>query len=207
MLIASCLILLNSLVGAESHLEEAFAKLYPETSLEEQIIASPEWIEGASWGMPRAGHPEGAVIYHILEVLDNVEAFHGNSPLREKLRVIAMVHDTFKHKVDISRRKSGENHHAMIARRFAEKLTHDEAILEVIQRHDDAYHAWQKGMKGDWERAAADAYKLIDILGPYLELYIAFYECDIYTGTKTPEPIDWFKEVLNLKNCIHLCID
>lgn len=178
------LCLCNSLIG----LEEAFARIIPETALEEQIISSPEWIEGASWGMPRPGHPEGAVIYHILEVLDNVEAFHGNSPLREKLRVIALIHDTFKHKVDRDGPKHGENHHAMIARRFAETLTQDEAILEVIQRHDDAYSAWQK-------RSEHRAYHLIDILGPHLELYVAFYECDIYTGDKTPEPIDWFKSL------------
>jgi hypothetical protein len=39
-----------------------------------------------------------------------------------KLRIIAIIHDTFKYKVDRSKPKEGENHHGMLARRFAEKF-------------------------------------------------------------------------------------
>lgn len=181
--------------------KSAFALLQPETILEQEIISSAEWIEGAGWGEPRPGHPEGVVILHVLEVLDNVDKFYGNSPLREKLRIIAIIHDTFKNKVDRKLPKSGENHHAMIARRFAEKFTTDNAILDVIQRHDDAYGAWNKGKRdGDWALALELAHQLIADLGPHLELYLSFYQCDNFTGDKTSEPYEWFKEIVFMSN-------
>jgi hypothetical protein len=170
--------------------------LQPETILEQKIISSPEWLEGISWGKPRPGHPEGAVLFHILEVLNNVDDFYGNSPLREKLRIISIIHDTFKNKVDYSLPKKGENHHAMIARRFAEEFTDDIAILDVIQMHDDAYKAWNKGKRdGGWNKALEMAHQLIKDLGPNLELYISFYKCDNFTGNKTAEPYEWFQEI------------
>lgn len=176
----------------------ALSLLQPETSLEQDIISSTEWIEGASWGEPRPGHPEGAVIFHILEVLGNVDNLYGNSPLREKLRIISIIHDTFKNKVESTLPKKDENHHAMIARRFAEKFIEDAAILDVIQMHDDAYGAWNKGKRdGDWTKAFELAHQLIADLGPNLELYISFYECDNFTGDKTAEPYEWFKEVIS----------
>jgi hypothetical protein len=180
----------------ECDLNFALSLLQPETALEQQIISSQEWIEGASWGEPRPGHPEGAVIFHILEVLDNVDKFYGNSPLREKLRIISIIHDTFMYKVDITVPKDGENHHAMIARRFAEKFIEDVAILDIIQTHDDAYGAWNKGKReGDWVKALELAHQLIADLGPNLELYLSFYQCDNFTGDKTAEPYEWFKEI------------
>jgi hypothetical protein len=180
----------------EHSLNLAFSQLQPETFLEQEIVSSVEWIKGASWGEPRSGHPEGAVIFHILEVLHNVDNYYRNSPLREKLRVISIVHDTFKNKVDFRLPKTGENHHAMIARRFAEKFTDDESILDVIQMHDDAYHAWNKGSReGNWISALELAHKLIVDLGPNLELYLSFYKCDNFTGDKTAEPYEWFKEI------------
>lgn len=172
----------------------AFANLIPETELEQQIVASSDWILGASWGEPRPGHPEGAIIHHILEVLNNVETFYGSSPLRENLRIITLIHDTFKYKVDRDLPVFGENQHAMIARRFAEQFIEDQGILNIIQWHDDAYFAWKQGaVKGDWDKAHASARSLIDALGPNIDLYLAFYQCDNMTGDKTQEPLEWFK--------------
>lgn len=86
----------------------------------------------------------------------------------------------------------------MIARRFAEKFIDDATILDVIQMHDDAYGAWNKGKRdGDWAGAFELAHQLIADLGPNLELYISFYECDNFTGDKTAEPYNWFKEIVS----------
>jgi hypothetical protein len=175
--------------------EQAYDLLFPETELENEVISSDEWMVGAAWGEPRTGHPEGAIIHHVLEVLNNIDKYYLDSPFREKLRFIALIHDTFKHKVDRNTPKVGENHHAMIARRFAEKYTQDKAILDIIQFHDDAYNAWASGKKyGDWKKAHQRAERLILKLGDHLDLYMAFYECDIKTGDKNLEPIEWFKE-------------
>jgi len=175
--------------------DEAISCLYPENDIEREVISSEEWLAGARWGEPRNGHPEGAIIYHIHEVLDNVEKYYGDSSMREKLRIITIIHDTFKNKFDNSLPKGGENQHGMIARRFAEKYIADQGILEIIQRHDDAFFAWKFGaIQGDWDKAYQNASKLIDILGDDLELFIAFFECDNRTGDKTPESVDWFKQ-------------
>src|SRR3989344_5537986 len=94
-----------------NNVEEIAAILNPETEIEQKIMSDPEFIEGALWGEPRPGHPEGQVIFHILEVLNNVDKYP-TSHSREKLRIMALVHDTFKHKVDISKPRTGDNHHA-----------------------------------------------------------------------------------------------
>ena len=44
-----------------------------ETELEARICADAAWKKGAVWGNPRPGHSEGIVMYHIAEVLANVE--------------------------------------------------------------------------------------------------------------------------------------
>ncbi|HEV8051651.1 MAG TPA: hypothetical protein VGP47_04085 [Parachlamydiaceae bacterium] len=175
--------------------EQAIECLYPENELERQVISSEEWREGARWGEPRKGHPEGAVIYHIHEVLGNVEKNYGDSPMREKLRIITIIHDTFKHQVDMSLPTYGENQHGMLARRFAEKYITDQGILEIIQRHDDAYFAWRFWMNGNREKSLRSVTNLIEVLGDDLELFTAFYECDNATGDKTPDDVIWFKEM------------
>lgn len=173
----------------------AIEALIPENEIEKNVVSSPDWIEGARWGVPRKGHPEGAIIYHIHEVLKNVDTLYGDSPMRENLRIITIIHDTFKYKVNQSLPSKGENQHGMIARRFAENHLTDPMILEIIQRHDDAYFAWRFGAEqGDWDKAYRSACELIDILGDHLELFIAFYECDNKTGDKTSDDVEWFKE-------------
>src|SRR5262245_60872259 len=94
----------------------------PETPLEERICADPEWQAGAAWGEPRPGHQEGAVMHHIADVLANVERQATSPQERRSLRHIALIHDTFKYRVDQSQPKTGPNHHAAIARAFAERF-------------------------------------------------------------------------------------
>ena len=96
--------------------KEIKTKLKPENGIEEAIVAHQDFIEGCNYGKPRSGHPEGKVVYHIVEVLENIDEFFGDDPDRSDLRLIALVHDTFKHKVDRNKPKVGENHHGTIAR-------------------------------------------------------------------------------------------
>ena len=83
----------------------------PENGRETAICDDAEFQKGAMYGKPRYGHPEGAVIYHIKEVLENIDKFYNDDEDRENLRLIAISHDTFKHKVDQTKPKAGENHH------------------------------------------------------------------------------------------------
>lgn len=168
--------------------------LKPETELEHLILSDPEFIQGALWGEPRRGHPEGKVAFHIREVLDNVDKF-SNKFDRKSLRLIAIIHDTFKHKVDRDKPRVGENHHAMIARRFAEKYITDKEILDIIELHDEAYNAWCAGnRRGDWRYAQRRTKSLIDRLGDSLDLFLVFYKCDGQTGDKVNTDYDWFLE-------------
>jgi hypothetical protein len=167
-----------------------------QNQLEQQIAGDPAWREGVAWGRPRPGHPEGAIKAHIADVLDNVDRFYGDSPLREALRLIALVHDTFKHQVDFDRPRTGENHHAMRARRFAERFIDDPAVLEVIELHDEAFNAWQLGNRdGKWDKAQARAERLIRRLGDAMPLYLAFYRCDNTTAGKDKDCLEWFRDL------------
>ena len=166
-----------------------------ENDLEKRIAADPEWLAGVEWGKPRPGHPEGTVKAHISTVLDNVDRFYGDNADREKLRLIALLHDTFKYQVDTDRARTGENHHAMRARRFAEKYVDDDSVLEVIELHDEAYNAWQKGNRdNNWDRAHERATALINRLGETLPLYLAFYHCDNTIKGKQPDCLNWFEQ-------------
>ena len=171
----------------------------PENGIETAIVSDVDFIEGVSYGKPRSGHPEGKVIYHVKEVLNNIDKFYADDPDREDLRFIALVHDSFKHKVDQRKPKSGANHHGTIARVFAQKYSQDHKVLRIIELHDEAYNSWGKGARrDDWFGAERRANKLIDELLTLggLGLYIKFYKCDNLTGDKEQENYEWFVNLI-----------
>lgn len=170
--------------------------IVPETELERRILTDLEWQEGTAWGTPRPGHPEGSVAAHIQEVLANIDREALDADDRERLRVVALVHDTFKYRVRRDRPRTGANHHAVIARRFAERYTDDHELLELVELHDEAYNAWLKGHRGgDWAAAEARARRLLDRLGASLPLYLRFYRADARTGNKSSAPLAWFEQL------------
>ncbi len=138
---------------------------------------------------------------HIVEVLANVDRVSLGPADRERLRLIALVHDAFKHQVDRARPRTGENHHGMLARRFAERYIRDREVLEVIELHDEAYNAWALGRRrGNWERAEARAVRLLDRLGESVRLYERFYRADNETGSKDRAPWDWFVKLARTRS-------
>jgi len=171
----------------------------PENGIETAIVSDADFIAGASYGKPRSGHPEGKVIYHVKEVLENINKFYCDDDDRTDLRFIALVHDTFKHKVDQTKPKSGANHHGTIARLFAQKFRTDHALLRIIELHDEAYNSWSVGgRRGEWFKAERRANQLIGelmLLG-CLDLYLKFYHCDNATGNKEQENYDWFVKLI-----------
>ncbi len=117
---------------------------------------------------------------------------------RRRLRLIALVHDAFKHRVDPRRPRTGDNHHGRIARRFAARYLDDAELLEIVELHDEAYNAWGKGRRsGDWAAAEERAERLIERLGRSLPLYSRFYSADNATGSKSREPVEWFERLAN----------
>lgn len=168
-----------------------------ENDVERAIISDPRWERGAAWGEPRPGHPEGRIDLHVAEVLENLDQLGLDSETRRKLRVVALVHDTFKNEVDNTKPKSGANHHAVIARHFVERYIREPDVLEIVELHDEAYNSWSIGSRrGDWSKATDRAKRLIKRLGRRLDLFLAFYRADNAAGEKRAEPLEWFENLV-----------
>jgi hypothetical protein len=168
-----------------------------ETDLERRIAAEPEWRKGIEWGRARRGHPEGAVKHHIADVLANVEREATSSEERRRLRLAALVHDTFKYLApEGSARVGSEGHHGSHAARFLGRFVDDEQLLFVVRWHDEAFAAWMGLVKrGDRRRAEERARALVERLGPALPLYLRFYRADNATEGKSPKAVAWFETV------------
>jgi GNAT superfamily N-acetyltransferase len=177
-------------------MDDPTALVAPESALEAAICADPRWRAGVVWGAPRSGHPEGTVIAHVADVLRNVDRVALDPPDRARLRLAAIVHDAFEAEVDRAQPKTGENHHAMRARRFAEGHLDDRDLLDVIELHDEAYLAWREGARdGDWVRAERRARALLERLGDRYGLCARFNAADGETGDKTDEHRHWLADL------------
>lgn len=185
----------------EVEVEQLILKgVQPETTLERQIVQDWRWREGALWGEPRPGHPEGKVIYHIHEVLKNVDQACSDATMRQQLRLITILHDTFKHLEEKKRpRTDWKKHHAVLAQRFAQEYVDDQAVLNTIKLHDDAYYAWCATQAGYDRQAKALINRLLERMGEHLQLYYLFFKCDTKTGDKFQHPISWFEQLLGDK--------
>lgn len=175
------------------------ALLKPETALEKRLLSLPEFQQGLYWGEPRFGHPEGKVAWHVREVLDNIDRLSGLAAAdRERLRLVAFAHDTFKFAEDRSHPRDWARHHSVLARRFMEQFTADRAVLDLIETHDDAYYAWLATKPGHplAQTGAHTLAKLLDRVGHCLQLYYLFFKCDTQTGDKTQAPLKWFEKAV-----------
>ena len=188
----------NMLTSVLKEAEDPFeALVQPENELETMIIQHPEWRKGAAWGEPRSGHPEGKVLYHIHEVLANVEKATSDQKTRREMRLITILHDAFKiHEEQHRPRTDWSKHHAVFARKFAEQFDIEEQTLDVIELHDEAYYAWRAAWFGDHVQATKILTRLETVLKNDLQLYYLFFKCDTRTGDKFQRPVIWFEELL-----------
>jgi hypothetical protein len=164
----------------------------PESELEQRLAETPEMHEGLAWGKPRPGHPEGTIGAHVSQLLRRLDDWGAEGEERARLRFIALVHDTCKRWVDQDRPKTGENHHAMRARRLAERFTDDEAVLAVIEQHDRPYQIWRRERRTGEPQDAAAERMLARV--PDHALFLRFVELDTSTEAKDPGPIAWLRE-------------
>ncbi len=173
------------------------AELRPETSLEQQLIQIPEFVKGLSWGVPRYGHPEGEVYKHVREVLDNIDRLALQEKSRQRLRLVAFAHDTFKYMEDKSVPRDWTKHHGACARRFMERYTDDRLVLDLIEHHDEAYYSWRciHLLKQPTE-GTTRLNKLLEVFGKDLQMYYIFFKCDTQTGDKNQAPVKWFESIV-----------
>jgi hypothetical protein len=165
----------------------------PETQLEQAIISDPEWLAGVMRGEPRPGHPEGKVLFHIQDVLNNINRHYGNDEDRACLRLAALVHDSFK---GLARAQGRP--HGRLAREFAERYIRDPQLLIVVEWHDEPYKAWkllQQGRTAEVERRAGTLIAHLRMANCE-SMFMKFYRCDNLTEGKSTEHYDWFNGLL-----------
>ena len=172
----------------------------PETELERAVTEDPELLAGLAWGKPRSGHPEGTVGAHVADLLATIERDDHPRETRTQLRFLALVHDSFKYRVHEWLPKTGENHHATRARRFAERFTDDERLLATLEFHDGPYAIWRKLKRRG--RLDEDRFTRMMERVPDPELFLRFIELDGSTEGKNPEPIRWFREELERRGLL-----
>jgi hypothetical protein len=164
-------------------------EIQAETPLERRLLADRRLRAGLRWGAPRAGHPEGSIANHVAAMLARIAP---GDPLREDLRLLAILHDAFKAEVRPDERWSPENDHATRARRFAENYLGDERLLATLELHDEPYWIWRHA--GTPEHALGP---LLERL-PDIELFARFVELDAAGEGKDLTFLWWFRRELAL---------
>lgn len=184
----------NSTLNSE---EELLPLLQPETELERSFFDDAQFRQGMLWGEPRYGHPEGKIGLHVREVLDNIELLKTDDEARRRLRIAALVHDTFKFSEHKGVPRDWSKHHAVIARQFLEHYTQDAPLLDLVELHDETYYAWRSI---HLYRDPEDGWRRMDLvferMGAYVDLFYQFFWCDTKTGDKNQMPLIWMEDVL-----------
>jgi hypothetical protein len=137
---------------------------------------------------------------HVGDLLETIERWGESGKRREELRLLALVHDALKYKVSNWRPRTGENHHAMRARRFAESYIADERLLATIEHHDGPYNLWRKMRRRDRldERSFEE---MLDKI-PDVDLFLRFVKLDGSTEGKNQEPLHWFEAELGRRGVL-----
>jgi hypothetical protein len=159
----------------------------PETDLERQLLADDELRAGLAWGKPRWGHPEGSVAAHVAGMLAAIDL---REPLRADLRVLALIHDSFKRQLQPDKPWSPANDHAQLARRFAERYLDDERLLAVLELHDEPYWLWRSSAERD------EALRRLLASIPDRVLLARFVELDAASEGKDLSFLWWFRREL-----------
>jgi hypothetical protein len=156
----------------------------PESDVERRLLEDPQLQRGWAWGKPRHGHPEGAVGRHVQAMLAEIAP---DDPLRRDLRLLTLLHDTFKVDARDGLPYSPDTDHAQMAARFADRHGCPRRIADTLALHDAPYWVWH--------RRGGDRALLEQILerAPDRELLRRFVELDASTHGKDPEFLAWFR--------------
>ncbi len=174
---------------ANPHPVDMTSSVAPETKLEQRVLEHPRLRAGLAWGQPRSGHPEGRVADHVAAML---AAIANDDPLRDDLRFLAILHDSFKAEVRPNDPWSAAHDHAALARHFAERYTRDERLLTTLERHDEPYWIWRTNDSP--EHALR---RLLESL-PDSDLFARFVELDAANEGKDLTFLWWFRRELAL---------
>jgi len=161
-------------------------------SLFERITSDARYRQNLDWGRRRAGHPEGTIRAHILELEKNLDRLKPGLSDSDvwKLRLLIHVHDSFKPNASPQVAIQDPRSHASLAREFFSEFTSDGDLLAVVQWHDEPYALWRnKESKGAVNQARLDA--LLEAIQDW-NLFLRFLIVDGCTVGKTRAPLKWF---------------
>jgi len=166
-----------------------------QTDFEDMLLNLPNVQQGLHYSVEdQKGHPEKIVGFHVMEVLDNINSLALNHEIYLKLRIVALIHDTFKHEEAQTKKAGKRIHHGIIAKDFLKNYLSDHVVLNLIAKHDEPFYAWQDAVRyKNPSKAKIRLEKLEEIFQDDLELLYLFYRCDTMTGNKTLEPLSWFE--------------
>ena len=172
--------------------------LAPETATEAAVLRDARFREGLLWGKPRYGHPEGQIINHILDIYANIDQLSIDADTRRKLRLVALVHDTFKAFEHRGKPRDWSRHHSKLARAFLQQHCSEPDVLTVTELHDEAYYCWRLFALYDRPGKGHERLRqLLDRIDGFRQLYYLFFKCDTRTGDKTQAPVLWFERKVN----------
>ncbi|MEZ5030240.1 MAG: hypothetical protein R2787_02465 [Saprospiraceae bacterium] len=177
---------------------EALHALSPENDLEAALVNTPVFLRGLAWGQPRPGHPEGAVLYHIQEVLANLDAQELPTAQREELRLVALTHDTFKVEEDRLSRMHQRIHHGQLSASFLADWPVSDQVRQIVRWHDEAYYSWRMVQMGMPHEGLHRIQTLFQRLSPWWSGFLAFFRADTLTGDKDPAPLAWLDDLMPL---------
>ena len=168
--------------------------LRPETELELRLLGQPEIQTGLDWGVPRYGHPEGKVVFHVREIYENINKLDIEEGLRSELRLVALLHDSFKYMEHKGNPRDWTRHHAVIARNFAQNFISSELVLDLIELHDEAYYCWRMiHVTKDEDQGLERLNRLLNRIKLYVQEFYLFFKCDTCTGDKIAAPLLWWE--------------
>lgn len=136
----------------------------------------------------------------MADLLRTIDDWNEPDARRAELRFLALVHDSLKFQVEDGRPKTGENDHAMRARRLAERYTDDERLLAIIEEHDRPYRMWRRLRRTGRLDEEAFEKMLERVSDP--PLFLRFVELDGSTEGKNPEPVAWFRDELRRRGVV-----
>ena len=177
-------------------IQDVWDVLKPENDFERLLLNQPELMRGLLSGEPRYGHPEGKVFLHVDEIFDNIERIPSiDQQSRQHLRLIAIVHDSFKHLEHKGSPRDWSRHHAVLAKEFLWQFTTENALLDITELHDEAYYCWRmNALEGLHEASDQRFNELLWRLQDNIQLYYWFFKCDTHTGDKTLAPVYWVEQ-------------
>lgn len=158
-----------------------------------KIVLTKEYEVGVTYGKPRTGHAEGRVINHLRDLDVNLDRMRPLLSEEEywKLRVLIHVHDTCKYWAKRDSAIMDPKSHASLARKFLEKYTDNEPMLEIVQHHDEGYALYKQFEAKGFYNEERFRNTLADV-EPEIELFLLFTILDGYTPSKEHERIVWF---------------